>query len=223
MIERSVDGDTRRASDEIGRSEDVLVGSIASVEEDSAKKGSRKREDPTPEVPAVPNNEGSGAAKSSAEQKPATSDDNRQVMGKLTIRELEMLPKLEEIAKLQEIPIGGVTRIEPQVIGALAGIAARSVPGVARLGSTSLQRSIRERFGNAESRARGVEVEVGRKEAIVDISFKAIYGYSIPEIVVKVRQNVATSLLNLAGLVAKEINIRVTGIEFPDRMPGRVE
>jgi uncharacterized alkaline shock family protein YloU len=38
-----------------------------------------------------------------------------------------------------------------------------------------------------------------------------------------VRQNVARRVLEMCGLVAKEININVVGIEFPDRMPGRVE
>lgn len=223
MTERSVDGDTRGASYEIGRGEDVLVETPTSAEEEGPKRSSRRRGDPSPEVPAVPNDEGFGTTETSATQKPGTPDDKRQVMGGITVRELEMLPNMEEIARLIEIPVGGVTNIEPQVIGALAGVAARSVPGVANLGNTSLQRSIRERFGSAESRARGVEVEVGRREAIVDISFKAIYGYSIPDMVVKVRHSVAATLLQLAGLLAKEINIRVTGIEFPERMPGRVD
>jgi uncharacterized alkaline shock family protein YloU len=50
-----------------------------------------------------------------------------------------------------------------------------------------------------------------------------IYGYSIPEIVVQVRQNVARRVLEMAGLITKEININVIGIEFLDRTPSRVE
>ena len=57
----------------------------------------------------------------------------------------------------------------------------------------------------------------------MDINLSVIYGYSIPTIVVGVRQNVADRLLNLCGLVSKEINIRVSGIDFPARMPGRVQ
>ena len=101
MMDRSVEGDTQGASYEVGRSEDVLVERPASVEEEGPRRSSRRREDPSPEVPAVPNDEGSGAAEGSAAQKPANSDDHRQVMGRLTVRELEMLPKMEEIAKLR--------------------------------------------------------------------------------------------------------------------------
>ena len=144
-------------------------------------------------------------------------------MGGLTIRELEMMRKMDEISQLEEIPVGGTTNIEPEVIGAIAGVAAQSIQGVSSLGTASLRRTIRERLGSAEKRSRGVAVEAGRKEAILDINVRVIYGYSIPKTVIQVRHVVADRLLNLCGLIAKEINVRVIGIDFPDRMPGRVE
>ena len=146
-----------------------------------------------------------------------------KVMGHLTIRELEMMRKMEEIRQLEEIPVGGMTNIQPEVIGAIAGVAAQAVDGVASLGTTSLRRTLSERLGGAERRARGVEVEVGTREAILDISVRVAYGHSIPAVVATVRKAVAARLLTLCGLVAKEINVRVVGMEFPDRMPGRVE
>ena len=109
------------------------------------------------------------------------------------------------------------------MIGAIAGVAAREIEGVSSLGTSSIRRTISERVGGAENKARGVAVEAGRREAILDIELRVIYGFSIPESVVKVRQNVARRVLGMCGLVAKEININVVGIEFPDRMPGRVE
>ena len=145
------------------------------------------------------------------------------VMGHLTIRELEMMSKMEEIRRLEEIPVGGMTNIQPEVIGAIAGVATQSVDGVASLGTTSLRRTLSERLGGAERRARGVQVEVGTREAILDISLKVAYGHSIPTVVAAVRRAVASNLLTLCGLVAKEINVRVVGMEFPDRMSGRVE
>ena len=146
-----------------------------------------------------------------------------RVMGHLTIRELEMMPKMEEISRLEEIPVGGTTNIQPEVIGAIAGVAAQAVDGVASLGTTSLRRTLSERLSGVERRARGVEVEVGTREAILDINFRVVYGYSIPAVVSEVRKSVAERLLTLCGLVAKEINVRVVGMEFPDRMPGRVD
>ena len=139
------------------------------------------------------------------------------------ITEQEMSPRLAEIEKLQEIQVGGETEINDEVIGSIAGVAAREIDGVSSLGTSSIRRTIAERVGGVETRSRGVGVEAGRREAILDIDLRVIYGYSIPETVVKVRQNVARRVLEMCGLVAKEININVVGIEFPDRMPGRVE
>ena len=74
------------------------------------------------------------------------------------------------------------------------------------------------------SKARGVEVEAGRREAIFDIELTVEYGHSIPEIVKAVRESVATQLMMQVGLMAKEVNVKVSAIVFPDRMPsGRVE
>ena len=151
---------------------------------------------------------------------PVASGD--KVMGHLTIRELEMMSRMDEIRRLEDIPVGGMTNIQPEVISAIAGITAQSVEGVASLGTTSFRRTLRERFGGAEKWARGVEVEVGTREAILDINLKVVYGYSIPTVVLMVRKTVAEKVLALCGLVAKEINVRVVGTEFPDRMPGRV-
>ena len=66
-------------------------------------------------------------------------------------------------------------------------------------------------------------MEAGRREAILDIDLRVVYGYSIPEVVIKVRENVAHRLLEVCGLIAKEVNVDVVGIDFPDRTPGRVD
>ena len=138
-------------------------------------------------------------------------------------REQEMLPTLAELENIETIEVGGETAIDDEVIGAVAGVAAREVEGISSLGTRSIKRSIAERMGSREQRARGVEVEAGRREAILDIDVRVLYGYSIPETVIKVRQNVARRVLETFGLVTKEININVVGIDFADRMPGRLD
>ncbi|UCG83061.1 MAG: Asp23/Gls24 family envelope stress response protein [Dehalococcoidia bacterium] len=118
--------------------------------------------------------------------------------------------------------IKGETTIEDEVIGAIAGVAAREIEGVASLGKSSIRRTIAERVAGSPEQARGVDVEAGKKEAILDIDVNIIYGFSIPKIVGEVRRKVADRLEELAGLVAKEINITVVGIEFEEK-PTRVE
>ena len=116
--------------------------------------------------------------------------------------------------------------IDDQVIGAIAGTAAQEVEGVSSLGTSSVRRAIAERLGSVERRARGVEVVAGQREAILDIEINVSYGRSIPDLVNEVRENVARRVLEMCGLVAKEINVNVVGIDFayghPSRL-GRVE
>lgn len=139
------------------------------------------------------------------------------------IKEQEMVSRLAELKNIDEIQVGGETAIDDEVIGAIAGVAAREIEGVASLGTSSIRRSVAERVGGREQRARGVGVEAGRREAILDIDVRVTFGHSIPETVVKVRQNVANRVLEMCGLVTKEININVVGIEFPEKGLGRVE
>ena len=138
-------------------------------------------------------------------------------------REKEMAQKLEELAKTEEFVVGGETSIDDEVIASIAGVAAKEVEGVASLGTPSIRRTLAERLTGAEARARGVDVEAGKREAIIDLALNVIYGFSIPTIVIEVRKRVAARLMELAGLVAKEINVSVVGIEFPERIPGTLE
>ena len=61
------------------------------------------------------------------------------------------------------------------------------------------------------------------REAILDLTIQVVYGFSIPQVVIEVRKKVGARLLEITGLIAKEINVNISGIEFPDRMPGKVE
>ncbi len=127
------------------------------------------------------------------------------------------------MGKGKEAQIAGETTIEDNVLASIAGLAAREVEGVASLGTSSVTSGLAERFSGKDSRGRGVAVESGKKEAILDLTLKVIYGFSIPKIVAEVRQRVAERLMEMTGLMAKEINVKVVDIEFPERMPGRLE
>ncbi len=139
------------------------------------------------------------------------------------IREKEMSGRLEEMQAGGEILISGQTSISDNVIAAIVGVAASEIEGIASLGTSSVRRTISERLGGAERRTRGVAVEVGKKEAILDIEMRVIYGYNIPNMIVELRSKVASRLLDLTALRAKAINISVVDLEFPERMPGRLQ
>ena len=155
-------------------------------------------------------------------QRTVDSANSAPVMSELTVRDLEMLPRMEEISKITSIPVEGSTNIYDEVIAAVAGFAAKEVDGVADVGTSSIGRVLSERFSGANRRARGVTVEAGQREAILDLTVRVYYGVSIPHVVTNLRQNVADRVLKTCGLIAKEINVRVAALEFSDSMPGRV-
>lgn len=120
--------------------------------------------------------------------------------------------------------IPGETVISPDVVAAIAGSAASGVEGVVRIGSGNVLRSMADAVSDqARSRGRGVGVESGRHEAIFDMDLTVLYGYSIPEVVSNVRRAIADELHKQLGLVAKEINITIAAVEFPDELDRRVE
>ncbi len=168
------------------------------------------------------------------QQEHTPRDKETQVQGKTTIDDSviaainnwekeQAMTQQEQTTKGKETQVQGETTIDDSVIASIAGIAAREVEGVAALGTSSVTSPLAGRFSGKGARARGVEVESGKKEAILDVTIRVIYGFSIPKIVGDVRQKVAQRVYEMTGLTAKEINIKVIDIEFPERMPGRLE
>ncbi len=120
--------------------------------------------------------------------------------------------------KKPETVFAGETIIGDEVVASIAGLAAKEVKGVARLGKSSVRRTLTQHLGGAEEKARlGVVVEVGKREAIVDLQLIVAYGFSIPNIINEVRKQVAMRLMEFVGLIAKEINVRVVDVEITEK------
>ena len=114
--------------------------------------------------------------------------------------------------------VPGSTEIEGRVIAAIAGHAAEDIEGVANIGRRGLVRTVTSILASEEAeKASGIDVESGKREVIFDIDLTVMYGFSIPAIVKDVREAVAREIFDQVGLVAKEINVIVRSIEFPDR------
>ena len=118
--------------------------------------------------------------------------------------------------------VPGAINIHSGVIEAIVGQAASTVEGVARVGTGGALPAIARLVqSTATQMGSGVKAEAGRREAILSIDITVEYGHSIPDVVKEVRESVAVQLKEQVGLVAKEINVRVAAINFPDRLPSR--
>lgn len=119
----------------------------------------------------------------------------------------------------------GKTAIADVVVAKIAGIAAREVAGVHELvtrGVGGAVSGLAQRMTRADTRAQGVDVEVGAREAAIDLSLTVDYGVSIPQVADAVRRNVMSRLEVMTGLLVKEVNIDVTDLHFPgDEAPAQ--
>ena len=117
--------------------------------------------------------------------------------------------------------VPGITEIEASVIAAIAGHVAEGVDGVARLGNTGgIIRAVADTLRSAQSsKSTGVDVEAGKREAILDLEVVVVYGHRVPTVVQNVREAIAKTIYDQISLVAKEINVDVVGIEFPTNAP----
>ncbi len=109
----------------------------------------------------------------------------------------------------------GSTRIVDGVVAKIAGLAARDIPGVFAMGSGMARRVGQLRTlipGSTEAAAQGVSVEVGEREAAIDLNIVTWYGQSIVEISEAVRRNVVGQVEGMTGLHVVEVNIQVDDI-----------
>lgn len=111
----------------------------------------------------------------------------------------------------------GQTTIADAVVSKIAGIAAREVSGVHALGGGAARAvgALRDRLpggGGGTSQSQGVSVEVGERQAAVDIQLVAEYGVSIVDLAAGIRRNVIASVERMTGLEVSEVNVEVLDV-----------
>ncbi|GAA4672012.1 Asp23/Gls24 family envelope stress response protein [Nocardioides nanhaiensis] len=113
----------------------------------------------------------------------------------------------------------GKTSIADTVVAKIAGIATREISGVHDLGGGAARTvgALRERIPGARtSLSQGVSVEVGERQAAVDLDLVAEYGVAIADLAAAVRRNVIGSVERMTGLEVTEVNITIHDIFLDD-------
>jgi len=121
------------------------------------------------------------------------------------------MEKRERIEKIENNDVGSI-RIADEVVGIIAGMAATEISGVAGM-SAGLVGGIAEMLGK-KNLAKGVKVEVGEREAAVDLYIIVEYGVRIPDIALRVQENVKRGIESMTGLDVVEVNVHVQGVGF---------
>jgi uncharacterized alkaline shock family protein YloU len=115
----------------------------------------------------------------------------------------------------------GNTTIADSVVSKIAGVATREVPGVHDMGKGTARAfgAIKEKLPVGSSQpnpARGVKVEVGERQAAVDLDIVVDYGASIVDVAQTVRRNVVERVEGMTGLEVVEVNISVDDVWLGD-------
>ncbi|GLW04347.1 Asp23/Gls24 family envelope stress response protein [Streptomyces lavendulae] len=113
----------------------------------------------------------------------------------------------------------GRTTIADSVVEKIAGMATREVPGIHSLGSGMARTlgAVTDKVpGGRPSVSRGVKVEVGERQAAVDLDVVVEYGVAIVDIAADVRTCVITAVERMTGLEVVEVNIAVDDVHLPD-------
>ena len=114
--------------------------------------------------------------------------------------------------QLAETEVNGI-KIAEEVVAKIAGIAASEVKGVYGMNGGFVE-GISEMLGK-KSFSKGVKVQVGEKDATIDLFIIVEYGCRIPDIAWEIQNRVKTSVENMTGLKVLEVNIHVQGVNLP--------
>jgi uncharacterized alkaline shock family protein YloU len=118
---------------------------------------------------------------------------------------------MEENAQSVVNEIGAI-KITDEVVAIIAGIAATEVPGVTSM-SGGIAGGIAEALGR-KNLSKGVKVEVGEKEAAIDLFIIVEYGFRIPEVAWTIQEKVKSAVEEMTGLNVIEVNIHIQGVNL---------
>lgn len=113
----------------------------------------------------------------------------------------------------------GRTVIADTVVAKVARIAAREIGGVREVsgGGSGVVGRLRETVPAAfpaPNTTTGVSVEVGERQAAVDVGVVAYYGVALHELAGAIRRNVITAIERMTGLEVTEVNVTVHDVYF---------
>jgi uncharacterized alkaline shock family protein YloU len=136
------------------------------------------------------------------------------------------LDKQQDSSQLQTEQ--GKTSIADSVVTKIAGVATREISGVHDMGSGGARMfgALKSRLpvgSDSPSPSRGVSVEVGERQAAVDLDVVVDYGVSIVDVAEAIRGNVIQRVETMTGLEVTEVNISIDDVWLGEEEEPRVQ
>ena len=113
----------------------------------------------------------------------------------------------------------GTTVIDDNVVGKIAGIAAREVSGVYNLGGGAARMwgAVRESFTSSTNVQQGVNVAVDQGHVSVAVAIIAEYGVAIHELANAIRENITVAITRMTGLIVDRVDVTVHDVNLPEQ------
>jgi uncharacterized alkaline shock family protein YloU len=108
----------------------------------------------------------------------------------------------------------GTIQIAPEVLETIAGLATLEIEGVAGM-SGGLVGGISEMLG-LKSLTKGVKVQIGEIDAIIDISIIIEYGSRIPDVCRQIQQSVKQTIYSMTGIHVPTVHIHIDYVHFKE-------
>lgn len=108
----------------------------------------------------------------------------------------------------------GNVKISDDVIATIATVAAENVEGVVKM-QANLKSSVTEILGT-KNLTHGVKVNVGEKEALIDMYITVEYGRKVVDICRNVQRKVKEAIETMTDLDVVEVNVHISGIAVAD-------
>lgn len=109
----------------------------------------------------------------------------------------------------------GTIKISDEVVGAIASLATTEVDGISGMSGGIGDGIVKLLTGSQLTK--GVKVEVGEKEVVIDIFVVVDYGVNIPEVCWKAQENVKQIVEKMTGLAVVGVNVYVQGVYIKNK------
>lgn len=107
-------------------------------------------------------------------------------------------------------------QIADEVVSIIAGKAVVDAPGVFSMAG-GFAGGFSEVFGGKKNLTKGIKVEVGEKEAKIDVNIIVEYGIRIPDVAFDIQNRVKSAIEGMTGLKVTAVNVHVQGVNTETR------
>ena len=103
-------------------------------------------------------------------------------------------------------------QIADDVVAVIAGKAVSEVSGVAEMAG-GFAGGITEVLSGKKNLSKGIKVDIGEKDAKIDVNIIVEYGVRIPDVAFEIQNRVKKAVETMTGLNVTNVNVHVQGVK----------